>query len=64
MLKRRERGKEAAMGMSEGKQPLAFGHTADAAVDIEGLAVRFFFLCPPYFLLTIITAAGRPPAEA
>jgi protein SDA1 len=64
MLKRRERGKEAAMGMSEGKQPLAFGHTADAAVDIEGLAVRFFFLCPPYVLLTIITAAGRPPAEA
>ncbi|KAJ7632313.1 SDA1-domain-containing protein [Roridomyces roridus] len=39
LLKRRERGKEASMGMASGVQPLAFGHTADAAVDIEGLSL-------------------------
>ncbi|KAI5900049.1 SDA1-domain-containing protein [Schizophyllum commune H4-8] len=39
MLQRRERGKTAAMGLAEGSQPLPFGHTADAAVDIEGLAL-------------------------
>lgn len=39
MLKRRERGKEASMGIASGNQPLPFGHSADAAVDIEGLAV-------------------------
>ncbi|KAJ7074422.1 SDA1-domain-containing protein [Mycena amicta] len=39
MLKRRERGKEASMGMASGSQPLPFGHSADAAVDIEGLAL-------------------------
>ncbi|KAG1832809.1 SDA1-domain-containing protein [Suillus variegatus] len=37
MLKRRERGKDASIGMSKGGQPLPFGHSADAAVDIEGL---------------------------
>ncbi|KAJ7702460.1 protein required for actin cytoskeleton organization and cell cycle progression [Mycena rosella] len=39
MLKRRERGKDASMGMASGTQPLAFGHSADAAVDIQGLAL-------------------------
>ncbi|KAK0197425.1 SDA1-domain-containing protein [Armillaria mellea] len=39
MLKRRERGKEASMGMASGTQPLPFGHSADAAVDIEGLSL-------------------------
>ncbi|KAL1745436.1 SDA1-domain-containing protein [Schizophyllum fasciatum] len=39
MLQRRERGKAAAMGLAEGSQPLPFGHSADAAVDIEGLAL-------------------------
>lgn len=39
MLKRRERGKEASMGAASGSQPLPFGHSAEAAVDIEGLAV-------------------------
>ncbi|TRM59483.1 SDA1-domain-containing protein [Schizophyllum amplum] len=39
MLQRRERGKTAAMGLAEGSQPLPFGHTADAAVDIEGLSL-------------------------
>jgi protein SDA1 len=39
MLKRRERGKEASMGIASGGQPLPFGHSADAAVDIEGLSV-------------------------
>ncbi|KAG1804242.1 SDA1-domain-containing protein [Suillus subaureus] len=37
MLKRRERGKDASISMSKGGQPLPFGHSADAAVDIEGL---------------------------
>jgi protein SDA1 len=32
-------GKDASMGMSNGFRPLPFGHSADAAVDIEGLAV-------------------------
>ncbi|KAF9239627.1 SDA1-domain-containing protein [Melanogaster broomeanus] len=39
MLKRRERGKVASIGMSVGRQPLPFGHAADAAVDIEGLSL-------------------------
>ncbi|KAH0830417.1 SDA1-domain-containing protein [Lanmaoa asiatica] len=39
MLKRRERGKDASIGMSSGRQPLPFGHSADAAVDIEGLSL-------------------------
>ncbi|TFK96873.1 actin cytoskeleton organization and cell cycle progression protein [Pterulicium gracile] len=39
MLKKRERGKDASMGIAGGKQPLPFGHTAGAAVDIEGLAL-------------------------
>ncbi|KZP29977.1 actin cytoskeleton organization and cell cycle progression protein [Athelia psychrophila] len=39
MLKRRERGKDAAMGIAKGTQPLQFGHSADAAVDIDGLAL-------------------------
>ncbi|KAH7927697.1 protein required for actin cytoskeleton organization and cell cycle progression [Leucogyrophana mollusca] len=39
MLKRRERGKDASIGMTKGVQPLAFGHSADAAVDIEGLSL-------------------------
>jgi protein SDA1 len=39
MLKRRERGKDASMGMASGNKPLPFGHSADAAIDIEGLAV-------------------------
>ncbi|PSS30922.1 hypothetical protein PHLCEN_2v2547 [Hermanssonia centrifuga] len=37
MLKKRDRGKEASMGMSKGTQPLPFGHSSEAAVDIEGL---------------------------
>ena len=41
MLKRRERGKEASMGIAKGSQPLPFGHSAEAAVDIEGLVVCF-----------------------
>ncbi|KIM57659.1 hypothetical protein SCLCIDRAFT_1219350 [Scleroderma citrinum Foug A] len=39
MLKRRERGKDASMGISSGRQPLPYGHSAGAAVDIEGLAL-------------------------
>lgn len=39
MLKRRERGKDASMGVANGVQPLPFGHSAEAAVDIEGLVL-------------------------
>ncbi|KZT03454.1 protein required for actin cytoskeleton organization and cell cycle progression [Laetiporus sulphureus 93-53] len=39
MLKRRQRGKEASMGIAGGIQPLPFGHSTDAAVDIEGLVL-------------------------
>lgn len=39
MLKRRERGKEASMGLSVGRQPLPYGHSEGAAVNIAGLAL-------------------------
>ena len=39
MLKRRERGKEASMGMQTAGGPLPYGYSRDAAVDIEGLHV-------------------------
>ncbi|KIJ99557.1 hypothetical protein K443DRAFT_679820 [Laccaria amethystina LaAM-08-1] len=39
MLKRRERGKDASMGLASGHQPLPYGHTSEAAVDIEGLSL-------------------------
>ena len=32
-------GKEASMGIASGSAPLPYGHSADAAVDIEGLSV-------------------------
>lgn len=32
-------GKEASMGLASGNAPLPYGHSADAAVDIEGLSV-------------------------
>ncbi|CAL1703881.1 unnamed protein product [Somion occarium] len=37
LLKRRERGKEASMGLTKGVKP--FGHGKEAAVDIEGLSL-------------------------
>ncbi|KAI0688738.1 actin cytoskeleton organization and cell cycle progression protein [Cytidiella melzeri] len=37
MLKRRERGKDASIGIAVGKKPLPFGHSSEAAIDIEGL---------------------------
>ncbi|KAJ3515969.1 hypothetical protein NLJ89_g1425 [Agrocybe chaxingu] len=39
MLKRRERGKESALGLATGSAPLPYGHSAKAAVDIEGLSL-------------------------
>jgi len=42
MLKRRERGKSASMGMFNGDQPMPFGYVEKPAVDIEGLVVRRF----------------------
>jgi len=43
MLKRRERGKTASIGMSQGNQPTPFGYVEKPAEDIEGLVVRLFF---------------------
>ncbi|KAI0270933.1 SDA1-domain-containing protein [Russula aff. rugulosa BPL654] len=39
MLKRRERGKTASMGMSQGNQPTPFGYVEKPAEDIEGLVL-------------------------
>ncbi|KAI0028454.1 protein required for actin cytoskeleton organization and cell cycle progression [Vararia minispora EC-137] len=39
MLKRRERGKTAAMGIAAGMQPQGFGQAEQAAVDIDGLVL-------------------------
>lgn len=39
MLKKKERGKDASIGIGKGVQPLPFGHSAEAAVDIAGLAL-------------------------
>ncbi|KAF9456498.1 protein required for actin cytoskeleton organization and cell cycle progression [Collybia nuda] len=39
MLRKRERGKDASMGLSSGAQPLPFGHSGEAMVDIEGLTL-------------------------
>ena len=38
------KGKEAAMGLASGSAPLPYGYSAEAAVDIEGLAVNSIFL--------------------
>lgn len=40
LLKRRERGKNASMGMKSGTGSLPFGYAPDAAKGIEGLEVR------------------------
>ncbi|KAH9066597.1 protein required for actin cytoskeleton organization and cell cycle progression [Lactarius vividus] len=37
MLKRRERGKAASMGLAQGTQPAPFGYAEKPAVDIEGV---------------------------
>ncbi|KAI9060466.1 hypothetical protein FKP32DRAFT_1595215 [Trametes sanguinea] len=39
MLKRRGQGKEASTGVAKSSKPLPFGHSAQAAVDIEGLVL-------------------------
>jgi protein SDA1 len=53
MLKRRDRGKEAAMSIASGSQPLPFGHSADTMVDIGGLSVSNAYLTRVRFLLII-----------
>ena len=40
-------GKAASMGIAEGSQPLPFGHSAQAAVDIDGLVVSITSICYP-----------------
>lgn len=65
MLKRRQRGKEASMTMAGGNQPLPFGHSTDAAVDIEGLVVSVFtrlFKSRSSYRLGL--ASGRPSQGA
>ncbi|PPQ63187.1 hypothetical protein CVT24_005732 [Panaeolus cyanescens] len=39
MLKRRERGKDASMGVNVAARALPYGHAAEAAIDIEGLSL-------------------------
>jgi len=39
MLKRGERGKEASMSLANGSRALPFGHSKEAAEDIEGLVL-------------------------
>ncbi|KAF9052728.1 SDA1-domain-containing protein [Panaeolus papilionaceus] len=39
MLKRRERGKDASMGLNLTARALPYGHTAEAAVDVAGLSL-------------------------
>ncbi|KAH9044217.1 protein required for actin cytoskeleton organization and cell cycle progression [Lactarius hengduanensis] len=39
MLKRRERGKAASMGLAQGTQPAPFGYVEKPAVDIEGVVL-------------------------
>jgi protein SDA1 len=39
MLKRRDRGKTASMGLAQGTQPAPFGYAEKPAVDIEGLVL-------------------------
>ncbi|KAH8978070.1 protein required for actin cytoskeleton organization and cell cycle progression [Lactarius akahatsu] len=39
MLKRRERGKAASMGLAQGTQPAPFGYAEKPAVDIEGVVL-------------------------
>jgi protein SDA1 len=38
------KGKDASMELASGSAPLPFGHSAEAAVDIEGLSVSSFLL--------------------
>jgi hypothetical protein len=38
-------GKDASMGLASGTKPLPFGHSAEAAIDIEGLAVCLIYAC-------------------
>ncbi len=47
------------MGMSKGTQPLPFGHSSEAAVDIEGLLVSLM-LPPLVHRLTSVPAPGGP----
>jgi len=42
LLKRRERGKTASIGMSQGNHPTPFGYVEKPVVDIEGHVVRLF----------------------
>ena len=55
-------GKAASMGIAEGSQPLPFGHSAQAAVDIEGLVVSITSICYPILWL-IPWSAPRGPSQ-
>lgn len=48
-------GKNASMGMAKGSQPLPFGHSAEAAVDIEGLVVSTYTIALYMIFIDIIS---------
>jgi hypothetical protein len=43
------------MGMAKGSQPLPFGHSAEAAVDIEGLVVSTYTIALYMIFIDIIS---------
>lgn len=52
-------GKEATMGLASGSQPLPFGHTPDAAVDIAGLVVCCHSNSQTVFCFTIFYSCSK-----
>jgi protein SDA1 len=62
MLKRRERGKLALMGMTKGNGPTPFGYVEKPAEDIEGLVVRLFPIrfASLYELYPTVAPRGSP----
>jgi hypothetical protein len=57
-------GKDAAMGMAKGTQPLPFGHSAEAAVSIEGLEVKsLFFPTLRAMLIIIFSVTGESSSK-
>jgi len=62
MLKRRERGKSASMGMTKGNGPTPFGYVEKPAEDIEGFVVCLFPTCftDRYELYPTVAPQGSP----
>ena len=66
MLKRRERGKLASMGMSKGSGATPFGYVEKPAEDIEGLVVCLFPVCftDKYGLYPTLAPRGSPEGSS